>query len=724
MKNKSPKYSVLFWSSAAILFLVCVFISYFGILKPLDESVLDFHFRNYERDLDNGQVVLITIDSKSLEQARDSLNIYWPWPRDFYAMVHNYLSEKGARVIAYDLFLDQPDFDRGNMIGYLSDKSLAVSMQTYDNTVLPVYASKESYKSDAIDSTFHNKYISTHLNKSKYQLKNLPIEPFLKASKGIGVVTVSGSTIRSIPLLYPVRDSAAIPSFALQTYIAFKGIKIDEIEVQDEQLVIDSLFVDLDSKFEVPINWYNNCDSERECDNSFTTYPFYTILENAALFSQYGQAPEDKLIDVKGKIVIIGATAAGLSDIKSTPLSHSVSTPGVFIHATVIENLLDNGFLKKIEITDYSYLILLVLWLLGTLFFIQRAAHIQSVVVSVFSLLIPVSIAEIMFIKSRIWIPFVETVVFTFLVITTGFVIKYIFEDRNRKQIKKAFAHYLSKDLVNEISENPELLALGGQKKTLTVMFSDLAGFTQYSEQTEPEKLVTFLNDYFTRMTKIIFKTQGTLDKYIGDAIMAFWGAPVSLEDHAYKACKCVLEMEREVRKLNNDLNKSDDDHLKVRFGINTGSVIVGNLGSFERFNYTAVGDHVNLAARLEPACKMFGVNNLISESTYRLVNEKILCKPIGKIKLKGKAQSVQIYQLLCEFDSDEYDLMLKHVEAFKEALEYFYKQNFSESIKRFKILQDAHDDNVAGLYAQESERLINDPPDSEWDGSYVQKSK
>jgi len=281
----------------------------------------------------------------------------------------------------------------------------------------------------------------------------------------------------------------------------------------------------------------------------------------------------------------------------------------------------------------------------------------------------------------------------------------------------------VSTSVVNEILRHPEQLKLGGDKKELTVLFSDIRGFTSISEGLSPEELVHLLNEYLTVMTDIVFKHEGTLDKYMGDAIMAIYGAPFEQEDHAARACLSALEMMEALKLLNKKWMGEGKPPLDIGIGINTGLMMVGNMGSEQLFDYTVMGDAVNLGSRLESANKSYRTNILISESTYEEVREEFVCMEVDSVRVKGKNLPVKIYQLLGHRKVPEQ--LSKAVSYFEEGLKSYKERRWQEAIGNFKLVKKLDGDlQVADLYIQRCLDLIANPPPPDWDGVFTMTTK
>jgi adenylate cyclase len=314
--------------------------------------------------------------------------------------------------------------------------------------------------------------------------------------------------------------------------------------------------------------------------------------------------------------------------------------------------------------------------------------------------------------------------VLTMLVIYLGITIyRYITEEREKKKIRGAFQYYLTASVINEMLKDPSKLKLGGDKKDLTVLFSDIRGFTTLSEKMTPEELVHLLNEYLTAMTNVVFHYDGLLDKYMGDAIMAVFGAPLDQPDHALRACRTALGMMDELKKLQQKWTLENKPALNIGIGINSGDMVVGNMGSDMRFDYTVMGDSVNLGSRLEGINKEYGSNIIISEYTYEAVKDLFFCREMDAVRVKGKKQPVKIYELLCEMkDAEKWK---QPVSLFEEGLAKYKQGLWDEAIELFhKVLDIRPVDAPAHLYIERCEALKKNPPEGIWDGVFTMTRK
>jgi len=441
---------------------------------------------------------------------------------------------------------------------------------------------------------------------------------------------------------------------------------------------------------------------------------------------------------VKDKIVIIAATATGLLDRHDTPMDSS--TPGTWVLATFIDNLKNEDFMHAAP--GWLRWVLSLLLALAVVFTVMLAGRLCNGLVLTLLLGVLVVVATWALFSQQFWFPLAAPLAGLFFGFSNGALAKALTEGHQRRQRESFARQYMGKELLEHVIKNPATLKLGGENREMTMYFSDVAGFTTVTETlgpNNPERLVELLNIYLERMTDIMLSTGGVIDKYIGDAIMCFWGAPVSQEDHAVRACRgaldCRAELQRmqplfadSVREIAPQLIKPDGSVLYARAGINSGMVTVGNMGSSKRFAYTVMGDAVNLAARLEPQCKGYGTDILIGEKTEQKIRGEFTLRPIDLIVVKGKTEPVEVFELLGEKNPPQFILDL--VKHFSEGIKLFRDRQFEGALEEFRHAAhhetNAEEDalNPSRLYIQRCEDYIATPPPPEWNGVVVKTSK
>jgi adenylate cyclase len=303
---------------------------------------------------------------------------------------------------------------------------------------------------------------------------------------------------------------------------------------------------------------------------------------------------------------------------------------------------------------------------------------------------------------------------------------KYMTEEQEKKKVKGAFQHYLSPEVIDQVLDNPDQLRLGGQRKELTVFFSDVRGFTTISETLTPEKLSELMNEYFTPMTGIVLRSKGVLDKYIGDAIMAFWGAPLEMENHADVAAGAAIEMLYALDKLRLDFKKKGLPDIDIGIGLNSGPMSVGNMGSGERFTYTVMGDSVNLGARLEGLTKEYGIKLMISEFTQKLLPPgKYFTRDLDDIRVKGKNEPVKVFHLMRPDFFPDPKMIRDFIGHFEEGRKAYKTQSWQAAQDHFaKCLFMKPDDKATSIYLDRISHYLEEAPGQSWDGVYTFKHK
>jgi adenylate cyclase len=389
---------------------------------------------------------------------------------------------------------------------------------------------------------------------------------------------------------------------------------------------------------------------------------------------------------------------------------------GVEIHATVLDNLLANDFVAAIpHEATLGYALLAAL--LCSIAVRSSNRVWKTVLILLFLVPVPALLCVAAY-EYNIWAPFVlpETGVVAAFMITI--VVKYAVEGRKKRFIKSAFSQYMSHEVVEELLKNPDMLKLGGEKKVLSIFFSDLEGFTGISEGMEPEELTEWLNRYLSAMSDIIKEEGGTIDKYEGDAIIAFWNAPLPQQDHASRAVRAALKCQQKLSDIGLDLRKKAGTDVSMRIGLHTGPVVVGNMGSRSRFDYTIVGDAANLASRLEGLNKHFGTRTLISEDTLEHVKREVSVREVSTVAVKGKTKPVKVFEPMSKLEFAKRRYIIRN---FGQGLNKYYEGDFREAHRLFSHTKDR--DRTAKWYAALCEELMKNPPE-DWDGVWVMGEK
>jgi adenylate cyclase len=378
--------------------------------------------------------------------------------------------------------------------------------------------------------------------------------------------------------------------------------------------------------------------------------------------------------------------------------------------------LLAGDFMRDLPrgVTVALILGLAVLWGMVTVF--GRSAW-DNIIALILALPLPLVIAVIAYLRGW-WAPFIAPETGTILALVSAVLFNYATEGRQKRFIRGAFKQYLSEEVIEQLVKHPERLTLGGEQRTLSIFFSDLQGFTSISEGLNPQQLTALLNDYLTAMTDIIQEEGGTVDKYEGDAIIAFWNAPLAQPDHDKRSVKAALRCQAQLAKMRPELRQRIGKDLFMRIGLNTGVVVVGNMGSHNRFNYTILGDAANLASRLEGVNKQFGTYTIISETTRAELGKTFVGRELGKVAVVGRKAPVRIYEPMTQAEWDSRRAVL---EQFAGALNDFYAGRFAEALTKFEKIQA--EDKPSAAYAVKCRQLIKTPP-AAWEGVWVVEEK
>ncbi len=683
MRNK------LRFNSLLIALLVSLLVSLFygyGFLERFENNSLDFRFRIRGPQTVKSPIVIAAIDDQSLTRIGK-----WPWRREVQAKLVDVFTKGGASAVVFDVLFYEPDKDRPQ-----DDIHFSQSIKKNGRTVL---AYSFDYAEESYSAVENGK---TALVNQAIVTKSSPLGILLNAAKGVGFVNCfpdKDGYLRRAPLVYRYEGEDFYPLNLLSLSVAKEK---PAAEILRELPLYDSESWGYPSK-EALINFRG------PVEGTFNIYSCADLLD--------GIIPPDWL---KDKIVLIGSTALGLYDHYPTPFSSSF--PGLYFHANVIDNLWARDFLTPIA--GVVTLILIFVFGLMSGIFVPRVSAVWGALLTLSGAAL-FSYAAYFLMASRLlvleWVAPMVSLGSNYILI---FFYRFIVEQKEKAGIKRAFGVYVNPHIVEQIAKNPEGLKLGGELREMSVMFSDVAGFTSISEKLSPQELVHLLNLYLTKMTDTIMKYDGTVDKYEGDAIMAFWGAPLVQEDHAKKACFSVLENREKLKELNGELEKKAMTKLFVRCGINSGPMNVGNMGSEQKFNYTVMGDAVNLASRLEGANKEYGTPLMISEMTYEKVKEVVEARELDLLRVKGKQIPIRVYELL-NLKGKLSDAELQGREAFEAGLTFYRARNFKEALAKFNtVINYMPGDGPAETYRRRSQNYLQTPPPENWDGVYVMTTK
>jgi adenylate cyclase len=534
--------------------------------------------------------------------------------------------------------------------------------------------------------------------------------------------------IRRAQLVRVGGDGSFYPSLALTTATAALGEEL-EIKLNERQTIESIRFAKSGRSIPVSplgmmeVNFRGGSGSFQyvKANQVMQTDDGIQIERNRAI------ASVSKKELLKDAIVFIGVTAIGIFDMRAFPFDSN--TAGVEGHANILDNLLAGDMLRHGD-DQTGTIWLFIIMTVGALLFAYAVERLESVP----ALLLFVAAMgggyfvdqKLLFEANESWNTSILMIEITTMFVFT-FAIKYILEEKNKKFIRGAFAKYVSPSIIDSIMKDPSKLTVGGEKRDLTIVFSDIRSFTSFSEKMDAKALSTFLNDYLGRMTDVVFETEGTLDKYIGDAVMAFWGAPLDQPKHAANACRAAIKMQQILRDQRPYFKEKYDIEVNVGIGINSGPVSVGNMGSERIFEYTVIGDHVNLASRIEGLTKDYHSTILTTRFTLDLVKESGEPLPphrvLDSVKVKGKKVAVELIQIL------DAEYPKEGLELFQEARALYTAQKWDEAIAKFEasakaLAVDGAEDKMSLEFIERSKEFKINPPGADWDGAWVMLTK
>ena len=687
------------------------------------------------REQTSRPVVIVDIDEDSLKDIGQ-----WPWPRTTVADLITKITDLGALAIGFDIIFAEPD----RMSPSIAERSFR-GIDAETRAKLDSLPSNDAVFADAIR---HSRVVvgqvgSAHVDpRTKAEqglqtgfairgpdptgflvtfpglLRNvLPIE---EAAAGRGLFSINpeiDGSIRRVPMIMEAQGTV-VPSLTMEMLRVVSRasailVRVNEAGVQ--AVAVPGLEVPTDPHGQLWVH-FNKHDPARYVSAK-------DVLE--------GKVSPDRL---RGRLVLIGTSATGLLDIKTTPLDRVI--PGVEVHAQILESVLTKSTLVNPNYAIGAELVLAVLLGIGVIIAAPMLSPTVNVVFGALLIAGLIGLSLYLFVAQNLLIDFTYPLISSWLIYLVLTFVNYFREQKQRQQIRSAFGYYLSPHMVEELARSPDKLVLGGEERRMTILFSDVRGFTTISEhyKDDPQGLTRLMNRFLTPLTNAIIERKGTIDKYIGDAIMAFWNAPLDDPEQEANACEAALQMLQRAETLNGELKSeaeaSGGDYMPLRVGIglNTGPCVVGNMGSDLKFNYSVLGDTVNLASRLEARTKDYRLPMVIGSRTAEIAKDKFATMEIDLILVKGKKQPEAVFTVLgrAEVGQDPRCAELRDLNA--QMLAYFRKQDWDgalELIQRCRKCANGFD--VAGLYDMYEERIAAyrvHPPGPDWDGVYEAESK
>jgi adenylate cyclase len=680
-------------------------------------------------------VAIVDIDEASLKEIGQ-----WPWPRTTLADLVTRITQLGAVAIGFDVIFPEPDRmspaiaehsfrgidadTRAKLDSLPSNDEVMADAIKHSRVVVGQAGSASVEPKAQAELTLQTGFAIRGPDPTPYivtfpgLLRNvLPIE---EAAAGRGLFSINPETdgiVRRVPVIMEAQNTL-VPSLTMEmlrvvTHASAILVRVNNAGVQ--AVAVPGLEVPTDRNGQFWVH-FNKHDPARYISAK-------DVLQD--------RVPPDRL---RGKLVLIGTSAIGLLDVKTTPLDAAI--PGVEVHAQILENVLTKSLLVHPNYAIGAELTVAVL--LGIAIIIAAPMLSPTIVVALGAMIIAglVGLSLYLFVEHNLLIDFTYPLMSSWLIYLVLTFVNYFREQKQRQQIRSAFGFYLSPQLVEQLARSPERLVLGGEERRMTILFSDVRGFTTISEhyKDDPQGLTRLMNRFLTPLTNAIIERKGTIDKYIGDAIMAFWNAPVDDADQEANACDAALEMQARAAALNVELKREADTNggvympLRVGIGLNTGPCVVGNMGSDFRFNYSVLGDTVNVASRLEARTKDYRLPLVIGSRTAEGAKQKFATMEIDLIQVKGKKQPEAVFAVLGRADVAQDPRCRDLRELNARMLASYRTQKWDEAlalIERCRKVTNGFD--VAGLYDMYVERIEAyraDPPGPDWDGVYEAESK
>ena len=711
--------------ASTIFVLVAAFAPY-SPLHRLNALVFDVYQNFKPRQPTESPVLVVDIDDGSIAALGQ-----WPWPRTVLATMVDRLAAMGPAAIGFDVLFSEPDRTSPALavaqlrgLGFTISNASETADLDHDRLLAASFARAPVVTGLALAETtrtpppppkagfaFGGADPRTYLPGYEGSVRNL--RALDEAAAGIGIISFPpgwDGIVRQIPLvsryegnLYPAlaMELLRVAQGASTLLIRSTGAR-GELDTGDPGMVA-----------------VKNGDYEVPAGPDGSLWIYYTDAPQSAVVpvSRVLAGSDDPELAelVAGRIVLVGTSAIGLRDIVSTPLKAGV--PGVIVHAEILDQIVSGTFLSRPDWALGAEIAVAALFSLIVLAFLPWLPSITNGLVAAGAIGASIGGGWLAFTSYNLLLSPVLPVQCSLLAYAVGSGVRLLLSERERRFIRDAFTHYLAPSMVQQLMDNPHALELGGEDREITLLFCDIRGFTGISERLGPIELTEFLNNFLTPMTDVLMEGSATIDKYMGDAIMAFWNAPIAVPDHRRRACECVMRMQAALAAFN--LNQPVP--VSIGIGLNTGVCCVGNLGSKQRFDYSAIGDPVNVASRIEGMTKQYGLTNLVSDTTSDGAGRLALLE-IDRVRLYGRAQPTSLFTIIGDETIAERDDFIALKQLHDRFLACYRARDFEEADQHLTRLADMASPELQKLYAKFSERCVamqRNPPPADWDGTY-----
>lgn len=705
-------------------------------LTNLENQAYDGRLKMTLPDIGEKHVVIIDIDEKSLGEIG-----HWPWNRDVLAkIIDNLFDHYNILELGFDIVFAEADIDEGGRLleemangplnnnpAFLNEYKRVMASLQRDQQFADSLKNRKTIMGLVFDTDTVKGQLPNPIGKLDENMKGrLPLMTPKGYTANIDILQNSAygggffdnplldndGVFRRVPLLQ-VYDGQIYESLALAlTRAALNTTEITlDIQTSDETkkelflegVLIGNTYIPVDDHAGVLVPYIGK-------QRSFDYIPASDVLNKKI-------KPER----LRNKIAIFGTSAPGLLDLRTTPLE--AAYPGVEVHANIIQGILDQRILHQPTYTRAFEVILLLIIGLTLTFTLPVLSALWGTIASISTVILLLVTNLVAWTGYQFVLPIAASILMTIMLFTLQMIYGFFIESRGKRQLAHLFGQYVPPALVDEMSKKMEEINLDGELKNMSVLFSDVRGFTTISEGMEPKELTQFINGFLTPITEIIHDQRGTIDKYMGDAVMAFWGAPLDDDQHALHALTAAMKMIERMKQLQEDFAAKGWPDIKIGVGVNTGDMNVGNKGSEFRVDYTVLGDAVNLGSRLESLTKQYGVDIIVGETTKHAVPE-FEYRELDRVKVKGKDKPVTIYEPLGPIETVDKSVR-KDIKRFNQALHHYRSRNWDEAEREIFALSSV--DKERKIYQIYLDRIMlyreNPPPDN-WDGSFTHTSK
>ncbi|MFA6901662.1 MAG: adenylate/guanylate cyclase domain-containing protein [Gallionellaceae bacterium] len=668
--GKGTRFASILLAFLSTFIVIALYFNQNQFLEAFEAKTYDLCFKSLRGVMPpSPEIGIVAIDNKSINELGR-----FPWSRGQYVRLLDRLSAAGAKVVLFDMFFSEPESSA-------IDKSLAAAVKRAGNVGLAV-----AYDFDENFNVVGSTHTLANIEKNAAGIGHINWTP---EDDGVG---------RRNKIIVEI-DGKKMPSLGLMAAMMAMGEK--GFDARPYAIKLGNRRIPVDAN---DFMWINYTGPSKH-------YPLYSFAD----IVQGRIKPEE----LKGKVLFVGATALGIYDLRVTPFDRN--TPGVEVHATITDNILSGRFIRRTGLEAWFDIALIFALGLLTFYLTKRLGFYTAFPVAILLSAAYVWLSYLLF-KQGHWVSMIYPPLAVILSLLMGGSFRYLVLERSARELRSIFSSYHSDKLVSRLEEDPEAAKIGGDSKDITIIFTDIKGFTAFSEKHTPQEVVARLNEYLGEMVQVIEEYDGYVDKFIGDGIMAYWGAPLAQADHARLGIACVLAMNQVMQKLCDKWQTEGVEPFAIRAGIQSGEVVAGNVGlRGKKMEYTVIGDTVNQAARLESSAKYYGVDALVGENTYRRTSDLYRYRELDKIRMVGKQVPVTVYELI-EPQTPEKNRLS---ELFAAALLVYRACHWEEAAKGFSsILAEFPDDRPSQVYLERCQYFKGTPVSENWDGVFNRRGK